>query len=109
MGEFESFIGINPWTALFTLLNFLALFFVMKHFLVGPVLKLIQDRQKEIDDLYKDAGDAKDNALTMEAEYKEKLAAAVEYAAVPVYLLLLIWSVSYIMMGSHNPFIYFNF
>lgn len=76
MGEFESFIGINPWTALFTLLNFLALFFVMKHFLVGPVLKLIQDRQKEIDDLYKDAGDAKDNALAMEAEYKEKLAVA---------------------------------
>ena len=31
------------------------------------------------------------------------------YLAVPVYLFLLIWSVSYIMMGSHNPFIYFNF
>ena len=29
--------------------------------------------------------------------------------SVPVYLLLLIWSVSYILMGSHNPFIYFNF
>ena len=39
----------------------------------------------------------------------KKLAAAVEYAAVPVYLLLLIWSISYIMIGSHNPFIYFNF
>ena len=39
----------------------------------------------------------------------EKLAAAVEYLSVPVYLLLLIWSVSYIMLGSHNPFIYFNF
>ena len=39
----------------------------------------------------------------------KKLADAVEYAAVPVYLLLLIWSISYIMIGSHNPFIYFNF
>ena len=26
-----------------------------------------------------------------------------------VLLFLLLWSVSYIMMGSHNPFIYFNF
>ena len=33
----------------------------------------------------------------------------VEALSVPVYLLLLFWSVSYIMMGSHNPFIYFNF
>lgn len=76
MEGFESFIGVNFWTALFTLLNFLALFFVMKHFLVGPVLKLIQDRQKEIDDLYLDAGNAKDSAQAMEAEYKEKLAVA---------------------------------
>ena len=30
---FESFIGINPWTALFVLLNFLLLFFVAKKFL----------------------------------------------------------------------------
>ena len=78
MGVFESFIGVNFWTALFTLLNFLALFFVMKHFLVGPVLKLIQDRQKEIDDLYLDAGNAKESAQAMEAEYKEKLAVAAQ-------------------------------
>ena len=34
---------------------------------------------------------------------------AVEWLSVPWYLFLLLWSVSYIMMGSHNPFIYFNF
>lgn len=33
----------------------------------------------------------------------------VEFASVPVYSFLLFWSVSYIMMGSHNPFIYFQF
>ena len=78
MGEFEGFIGVNFWTALFTLLNFLALFFVMKRFLVGPVLKIIHDRQKEIDDLYADAGSAKANAEAMEAEYKQKLSVATE-------------------------------
>lgn len=78
MGEFESFIGINFWTALFTLLNFLALFFVMKHYLVGPVLKMIQDRQKEIDDLYSDAGTAQANAQALESEYKQKLSVAAQ-------------------------------
>ena len=49
MEGFESFIGVNFWTALVTLINFLLVFFVAKHFLIGPVLKLIKDRQDEID------------------------------------------------------------
>ena len=75
---FESFLGVNPWTALFILLNTLTVFFVAKHFLFGPVMKMIEDRQKEIDDMYADAGTAKENALAMEAEYKGKLTAAAE-------------------------------
>ena len=75
---FESFLGVNPWTALFILLNTLTIFFVGKKFLFGPVMKMIEDRQKEIDDLYTDAGTAKENAVAMEAEYKQKLSAASE-------------------------------
>ena len=78
MGYFESFIGVNFWTALATLLNFLILFFVAKRFLIGPVMKIIADRQKEIDDLYADAGAAKENAAALEAEYTRKLSAASE-------------------------------
>lgn len=78
MGENLSFIGIDFWTALFTLLNFLAVFFVGKRFLWGPVMKIITDRQKEIDDLYADAETSKRSALAMEAEYKEKLSLAAE-------------------------------
>ena len=78
MEGFESFVGVNFWTALFTLLNFLALFFVLKHFLVGPVIKIIQDRQKEIDNMYASADNAEQQAKLMEAEYKEKLSAAAE-------------------------------
>lgn len=73
MAQFESFIGVNFWTALFTLLNFLAVFFVAKHFLIGPVMKIIQDRQKEIDDLYSDANAAKADAEAMQSEYQAKL------------------------------------
>ena len=78
MGEFQSFIGIDFWTALFTLLNFLAVLYVGKRFLWGPVMKIIQERQQEIDDLYADANSARSNAEAMEAEYKEKLAAAAQ-------------------------------
>ena len=78
MGYFESFIGINIWTALFVLLNFLLLFFVAKKFLFKPVKDMIDSRQKEIDDLYAEAENAKANAEAMEADYKTRLAKAQE-------------------------------
>ena len=78
MGQFEAFVGVNFWTALFVLLNTLTIYFVAKKFLFGPVMKIIQDRQKEIDDMYSAAGEAKNNAAALESEYKQKLSAAAE-------------------------------
>ncbi len=74
--RFESFIGINPWTALFVLLNFLLLFFIAKKYLFKPVKDMIDSRQKEIDTMYADAEAAKANAGAMETEYKNRLATA---------------------------------
>ena len=76
MGEFQSFIGVDFWTALFTLLNFLAVFFVGKRFLWGPVTKMVQERQKEIDDMYSEADTARASAKAMEEEYQGKLSDA---------------------------------
>ena len=76
MGEFEALLGVNPWTALFALANFLFLFFMLRKFLFKPVMKMIDDRQKEIDDLYKDAEDAKKDAQAKQQEYDRKLSAA---------------------------------
>ena len=76
MGEFEALLGVNPWTALFALANFLFLFFMLRKFLFKPVMKMIDDRQKEIDDLYKDAEDAKRDAQAKQQEYDRKLSAA---------------------------------
>ena len=78
MGQFEAFIGVNPWTALFTLLNTLTIYFVARKFLFGPVMKMIEDRQKEIDDMYNAAGEAKRSAAALESEYQLKLSAAAE-------------------------------
>ena len=76
MGYFESFIGVNFWTALFVLLNTLVIFFVAKKFLVGPVHKMITERQKEIDDMYENAGKCENDAREMQKEYQQKLTEA---------------------------------
>ena len=75
---FESFLGVNPWTALFILLNTLTIFFVAKKFLFKPVMKIITDRQQEIDNLYADAGAAKEQAQQLQESYQQKLSAAQE-------------------------------
>lgn len=75
---YESILGVNVWTALFTLANTLLLFFVLKKFLFKPVMKIIDDRQKEIDDLYNSADTAKAEADEMRDEYQKKLEEARE-------------------------------
>lgn len=77
MGPGE-FLNINFFTALFTLANTIALFFVLKIFLFKPVMKMIRDRQKEIDDMYAEADQAKLEASGLRSEYENKLAAAAE-------------------------------
>ena len=77
MGPGE-FLNINFFTALFTLINTVTLFLVLKHFLFQPVMKMIQDRQQEIDDMYEDAGKAKTEARLLEQKYRQKLDAAVQ-------------------------------
>ena len=78
MGQFEAFVGVNFWTALFILLNTLIIFFVAKKFLFVPVMKIIESRQQEIDDMYAQAQSAQDSAKALEEEYQAKLASAQE-------------------------------
>ena len=73
---FEAFLGVNPWTALFILLNTLTIFFVARKFLFVPVMNIIEERQKEIDDMYSSADAAQQQAQAMEAEYRQKLSTA---------------------------------
>lgn len=73
MTGFESFVGINPWTALFTFCNMMITFAVLKKFLFKPVKKMIDDRQAEIDAMYADADAAKQKAAELEQEYQQHL------------------------------------
>lgn len=73
---FESFVGVDFWTCLFTLCNLVILYFVMKKLLFKPVKKMIDSRQQEIDDLYTDAGRSKHDAEQLKTQYEGRLAAA---------------------------------
>jgi len=73
VGQFEAFVGVNFWTALFTLLNTLTIYFVAKKFLFVPVMKIIKERQQEIDNMYLEADQTKAQAQQLQAEYREKL------------------------------------
>lgn len=73
MTGFESFVGIDPWTALFTFCNMMITFAVLKKFLFKPVKKMIDDRQAEIDTMYADADAAKHKAAALEQEYQQHL------------------------------------
>lgn len=74
----QGFISFDTWTALFILLNTVTMFLVLKRFLFQPVLKMIKDRQDEIDQMYSEADKAKASADALQAEYQEKLAVAAD-------------------------------
>lgn len=73
MTGFESFVGIDPWTALFTFCNMMITFAVLKKFLFKPVKKMIDDRQAEIDTMYADADAVKQKVAKLEQEYQQHL------------------------------------
>ena len=73
---FESLVGVNPWTALFTFCNMIITFLLLKKFLFKPVKKMIDERQKEIDDMYREAQASKDEAARLQADYEEHLSSA---------------------------------
>ena len=70
---FESFVGVNPWTALFTFCNMMVTFLVLRHFLFQPVKKMIDDRQAEIDAMYAQADAARQQAAELEQQYQARL------------------------------------
>ena len=71
---FESFVGVDFWTCLFTLCNLVILYLVMKKLLFKPVKNMIDSRQKEVDDLYDNANRAKAEAEEMRARYETRTA-----------------------------------
>lgn len=75
------FLSIDPGSLIFTLLNTLILFLVIKHFLFKPVLGILEQRQAEVDDTYEKADQAKEHAEKLEADYTVLMENAKEESA----------------------------
>ena len=76
--KFESFVGVNLWTMLIAWVNLLILYLFLKKLLFKPLNNMIDSRQKEIDDMYSDAEEARKSADEMKSEYEEKMSHAAE-------------------------------
>ena len=76
--KFENFVGVNFWTMIFAWVNLLILYLFLKKLLFVPMKNMIDSRQKEIDDMYSDAEQARTGAEEYKAEYEEKLSLAHE-------------------------------
>ena len=80
MQNFESIVGVNFWTALFTLCNMLITFLILKKLLFKPVKKMIDDRQKEIADQYAEAERRRQEAEQAKQKRDEIVREAAELA-----------------------------
>ena len=62
---FESFVGVNVWTMIFAWCNLLIIYLFLKKILFKPMKKMIDSRQKEVDDMYENAATAEKQANEM--------------------------------------------
>ena len=69
------------WDIVWTIVNLLILFLLLKHFLFKPITKMMESRTAEIENNLKDAEDQKQKAAELTAQYEEKLQGAHAEAA----------------------------
>ena len=76
----ESIFSINGWQLLFTLVNLVIDYFILKKFLYQPVKKMFAARQAEVENTYKKADEANSAANSLKATYEQKMSVAKEEA-----------------------------
>lgn len=77
MGNLD-FLSIDTGSLIFTLINTLILFLIIKHFLFDRVNNVLEQRQKDISSTYQKADETMENAKRLEADYNELMSNAKE-------------------------------
>lgn len=72
----QEIITINIWQILISLCNLMILFLILKRFLYKPVQKMLEARQKKLDDTVTAAKDAESAAKANQKKWSEKMDAA---------------------------------
>ena len=62
----------------FTIINLLVLYVLMKRFLFGPIIKVMDERKAMIDQQFAGAKEMEDNARELESKYEDALKSAKE-------------------------------
>ncbi len=75
------FLSIDTGTIIFTLINTLILFMIIKHLLFGRVNKIIEERQADVTNTYKKADESLENAKKQEETYNNIMVNAKDEAA----------------------------
>lgn len=70
---FKDLVYLDVWTQVMILINFFILMLVLKHFLYKPVKKILQKREDEVKELYKQAEDEKAQGVGFKTQYEEKM------------------------------------
>ncbi len=78
MENFLPFVSIDAWTLIFTWVNLLILFLLMKRFFFAPVAQVLKKRDDEIRDTIDRANAQSAQAEIYEKNYKKKLSEAEE-------------------------------
>lgn len=68
----------------YIIINLIVLYFLLRHFLITPVTEIMEKRKKLIEDGFKNAQEAQENALRMQNEYEEALKGAKQESAVMI-------------------------
>lgn len=69
------------WNILFTLINLVIFYFLMKRFLFKPILKVMNERKEMINNQMQEAQSAKEEAFELKKQYEEKLQGADDESA----------------------------
>lgn len=80
MEKYLAFVTIDVWTMIFTWVNLLILFLLMKKFLFKPVRNIIEKRAEEISNFLSEAHSKNEEAGKLKEEYTKKLSAAKDTA-----------------------------
>ena len=61
------------WDLVFTIINLVVLFLLLRKFLYKPVMNIMEQRQELIDNQFKSAKEAEDKANELQAQWKENM------------------------------------
>ena len=64
----------------YTIINLIVLYLLLRHFLIRPVMEVMEKRRRMIDEGFQNARSAKEDALKMKREYEASLSGAKQEA-----------------------------